>query len=69
MTGQHNRARIVARLARLIAMCQSHRYLPTLEELSGQLQVNPRTIRRDLNAIEGAGIPVPPRLDQYREVA
>ena len=48
------------RLAALIALCQSgRRYLPPLSELAVQHQCSKRTIRRDLEALEAAGIAVP----------
>ena len=69
MTGSHNRTRAIARLAKLMVMCERYRYLPGLEELGQRLRAHPRTIRRDLEALEEAGIAVPQRLDQYEEVA
>lgn len=63
------RKRIIVRLVKLMAMCESYQYLPTLDELGSQFRVNPRTVRRDLEAIEEAGVPVPPRLDQREELA
>lgn len=69
MTGPDNRGRIVYRLARLMVLCQSYRYLPTLDQMAGQLKANTRTIRRDLAALEYAGVPVPPRIDQYEEAS
>ena len=68
MTGHDSRCRIVYRLARLMVLCQSYRRLPTLNELGRQLRAHPRTIRRDLDALEYAGVRVPLRLDQYKDV-
>ena len=66
--GRSNRKQIVTRLAKLLAMCQRYRYLPPLDELGQRLRAHPRTIRRDLEALEEAGIVVPQRLDQLEEV-
>lgn len=65
--GEGNRKQIVTRLAKLMAMCERYRFLPGLDELGMRLRVHPRTVRRDLEALEEAGIVVPQRLDQYEE--
>jgi predicted DNA-binding transcriptional regulator YafY len=45
------------RLVQIVLLLQTHGRL-TAAELSGRLEVSPRTIQRDLDALSGAGIPV-----------
>jgi len=55
------RLRLTIRIAALILTAQSHRYLPSLEDLAREHGVSTRTIRRDLEALEAVGVPLPPR--------
>jgi len=45
------------RLFSIVLLLQSHRQL-TSRDLAGRLEVSPRTIHRDMEALSGAGIPV-----------
>ena len=53
-----SRLRMVTRLARLYVLSQESRYIPRLDDLSVRLGASTRTIRRDLEALERAGVPV-----------
>lgn len=65
------RKRIVVRLARLMTLCAQHRVaLPSLPRLGLLLGCSQRTVRRDLEALEEAGIAVPAwRLNEKEEAA
>jgi DeoR/GlpR family transcriptional regulator of sugar metabolism len=49
---QEYRQRMVRRLAALILLAQSQRYMPSLRSLAREHGCSVRTIRRDLEAIE-----------------
>lgn len=53
------RCAIVRRLAMLLRYTHGRRYAPDLVCLARGLGVSTRTIRRDLEALEAAGWPVP----------
>jgi predicted DNA-binding transcriptional regulator YafY len=46
-----------ARMLRLLSLLQTHRYWPGAE-LSGRLEVSPRTLRRDIDRLRGLGYQV-----------
>jgi predicted DNA-binding transcriptional regulator YafY len=62
----NGRGGLAARLARLIRMSLTQRTLPHVDDLSRQLCVCTRTIRRDLDALRAGGVAVPP-LRPWRE--
>ena len=49
-----DRGKHARRLVQLILLAQRHRYVPDVETLAREHGVHPRTIRRDLEAIESA---------------
>lgn len=51
---------IAIRLATLRRMLDGRDYRPHLDDLAEQLEVHPRTIRRDLQALATAGEDIPP---------
>lgn len=53
-----DRNRVARRLAALMFYLQGRRYVD-LQVLARGLNVSTRTVRRDLEALEGAGWPVP----------
>jgi predicted DNA-binding transcriptional regulator YafY len=68
MTTTENRCRLVRRLAALMRYCEGRRYAINLRGVARGLGVCERTIRRDLEALEQAGWPVPRWRDE-QEVA
>ena len=54
------RKRVIVRITRLMALCQAYRVaLPSLPHMAALLGCSTRTVRRDLEALEEAGITVP----------
>ena len=53
------RARTLRRVLTLARYLQPLRYAPPLRDLATALGVHPRTIRRDLEALEEVGWPLP----------
>ena len=54
--GWKGRNEIAIRLATLIRLAVSRRWLPPIPELARELAVHPRTVKRDLAALEAAGV-------------
>src|SRR6266581_2983716 len=52
-----NMANTSSRTLRLLSLLQTRRYWPG-EELAGQLQVSPRTLRRDIDRLRELGYPI-----------
>lgn len=55
------RARLIVRIARLILFLNGRRHMPDVQTLAAQLGVTPRTLYRDLAALEEAGMVLPRR--------
>lgn len=54
-----NRSALVRRLAMVLLYTAKRRYAPDVKCLARGLHVSERTIRRDLEALEDAGWPMP----------
>jgi predicted DNA-binding transcriptional regulator YafY len=54
-----SKSQIVERLARVLLYTARRRYAPDLRVMARGLNVSERTIRRDLQALEAAGWPMP----------
>jgi predicted DNA-binding transcriptional regulator YafY len=63
------RGSIIVRLLKLSRRLEGARYAPNLLELAHEFGVCERTIRRDLECLEEAGIRVPKWRDEYRKSA
>lgn len=57
--GWKGRNEIAIRLATLMRIMASRRWMPRLQDLARELQVHPRTVRRDLAALQAAQVPLP----------
>lgn len=56
----YQRKHVIVRLAKMLLICQSRRwYMPPLAQLAAEHRCSVRTIRRDLEALEEAGVMVP----------
>lgn len=55
----YSRCAIVRRLAMVLLYTARRRYAPSLRVMARGLGVSERTIRRDLDALEAAGWPMP----------
>lgn len=49
----------LVRMAKLLQVCLTRRVLPPLSELAAELGCHPRTVRRTLEAMQEAHLPVP----------
>jgi len=57
--GWKGRNEIATRIARLIQILTRQRYMPPVTTLAQELEVGPRTVYRDLAALEAAYWPLP----------
>ena len=57
MSARRNHA--LVRMAKLMKVCLSYRVLPPLSDLAVELGCHPRTVRRTLEAMQEAHLPVP----------
>ena len=65
-----NRYEQLTRVLRLLQRIEGRRYCPPLRVLASDLGVCERTVRRYLDAMSRAGLPVPPLFTEYeREMA
>lgn len=55
------RNQIALRLAALVRLLIGRRYMPPVADLASELEVTPRTVYRDLVALEAAHWPLPRR--------